>query len=158
MINKKITFAFFFLFSIILLSACATSPKSDCLEGTSKELIIRWGEFNNKSTMESFYELHTDRTISLGVRQDKNSQPKLQKIGKISEDTFCKLIKQTRDNIIQVQVLNVPSDVNNYLEYVDDKMNIHFRAIWNPNHDNKGNKEFKALFADLQTAVSEAGK
>jgi hypothetical protein len=83
---------------------------------------------------------------------------RLQKIGKIADTTYCTLLKQARENILKIQVLNVPSDVNNYFEYIDETKNIHFRALWNPTHDNKGNKEFKALFLQLQASVEEASR
>ncbi|OGU60839.1 MAG: hypothetical protein A2X64_04540 [Ignavibacteria bacterium GWF2_33_9] len=144
------------LFLIIITSCGTTSKVAVCDQPVSKDLIIRWGVVSSQSQMDSFYELNADRTISLGVKESRSSTPKLQEIGKIPLELYCELLKSTRETIMKVQALNVPSDVNNYLEYKDDANNIRFRALWNPNHDNAGNVEFKALYTRYQEAVKAA--
>jgi hypothetical protein len=130
----------------------------DCITSNNKDLIIRWGEFSSKSTMITYYEMTTDGKISLAIQEDKNSVPKLQTVGRIPSETYCKLLKQTKENIMKVQALNVPGNRSNFVEYIIKSSNYHFQALWNPDHDNVGNKEFKALFAELQAAVREASK
>jgi hypothetical protein len=147
------------LFGILFSSYSCTSVKlPPCLSEKSQNTILRWGEFSSKSSIITYYELKSDKSISLAIQQDKNSEPKLQTIGKISDESYCRLLKQTKTNILLVQALNVPSETANFLEYIEKENNLTFRAVWNPKHDNKGNKEFKELFAQLQEAVGEAGK
>lgn len=155
---SKLTFILGIILIFTVAVSCVTNVAPDCLGKDAKDLILRWGEYSSKSSVITYYEIKTDRIISLAVQENKNSEPKLQVVGKISEETFCKLIKQTKANIMLVQALNVPSDVNNFVEYIEKSKSFHFRATWNPNHDNRGNKEFKALFVQLQEAVIEAGK
>lgn len=155
--RKSILFLTFSALYIIFTS-CSSVRLPDCFGKNSKDQYIRWGEFSTTSSMITFYELKTDKTISLAIQEDKTSIPKYSKIGKISDETYCKLYNQAKKNIMGMQVLNSPGAKSNFFELNDSGNNFQFRAVWNPQFDNKANHNFKILFDDLQQAVIEASK
>jgi len=129
------------------------TPK--CLSKSEKNIIIRWGELNKINSSDVYYELGTDCKIYLYVKNN-NSDAKKQYIGQISAEKYCQLISKSKESILKAQALNVPSDVSDYYEFVNDNMGIRFRAVWNPEFTNKGNQDFKALYNLFQESVKEA--
>ena len=146
--------------SIISLQfvGCTQAKLPPCVPKSSKGVIIRWGEVNSKNHNETYYELNDKCNIQLGIIQNSKSDTTIQKIGKISESEYCNIYKGVQDAITKTQALNMPGDIQNYVEYIDRSNSVYFRALWNQEYTNAGNKQFRQVFDLLQTTVSKLMK
>lgn len=141
----------------IFLSSCATTQKvAPCITKQSAEIIILWGEINDKNNYDIHYELTTDKNITFIVNNGITGENKKEKIGQIPDEVYCDILKKAKENILKTQALNSPGETSNYFEYIDKKNNVQFKALWNPQFTNKGNQEFKALYNDLQESLKLA--
>ncbi len=137
---------------IILITSCKTVETPNCIKNNSNEMIISWGEVQ-KNNIRTYYTVNTNLEIYLYVQRDNGNPPTVAKIGKMTAENYCNLFRELQKTIIQVQALNSPGDVSNFIEINDPKNNMRFKALWNPEFTNKGNKEFKELFTKYQEAI-----
>ena len=152
-----IVFAVFCIISMQFVG-CSQAKLPPCVPKSSKGIIIRWGEMNSKNHNETYYELNDKCNIQLGIIQNSKSDTTVQKIGKISESEYCTLYKAVQDAITKTQALNTPGDIQNYVEYIDRSNSVYFRALWNQEYTNAGNKQFRQVFDSLQVTVSRLMK
>ena len=159
MVRNKIIIILF-VFSIITLQfvGCSQAKLPPCVPKSSKGVTIRWGEVNSKNNFETFYELNDKCNIQLSIIQSSQSDTTIQKIGKISESEYCNIYKALQDAITKTQALNMPGDIQNYVEYIDRSNSVYFRALWNQEYINAGNKQFRQVFDSLQATVSRLMK
>lgn len=137
---------------LLLITSCRTVQSPNCIKNNSKEMIISWGEVH-KNNLRTYYSVNTNLEIHLYVQRDDGNPPTISRIGKMSEEDYCNLFRELQKTIMQVQALNSPGDISNFIEINDPKNNFNFKALWNPEFTNKGNKEFKELFAKYQEAI-----
>lgn len=156
MARFKIIIVFFLVSSLMtLFFGCSQAKLPPCVPKSSQGIIIRWGEINTKNNMETYYELKDNCNIQLAVHRENASDTTIQKIGRISPDEYCNLYRLIQDAITKTQALNSPGDISNYVEYIDKSNKVYFRALWNSEYTNAGNRQFRKVFDSLQAVVSK---
>ncbi len=136
-----------------LVWACGSS-KPACLGPKMQRLEISWGDVNVKTNEISGYLLKTDRNI-FEVKNENSGKYKIgNKAGKVDSDTYCRIMHLTRKKMLTAQTLNVPSETSRFVHYKNPDTKTDLRVIWNKNHENAGNKEFRALYDSLSTVLN----
>ncbi|MBP7215406.1 MAG: hypothetical protein KBA52_07220 [Candidatus Kapabacteria bacterium] len=140
------------LISMVIIG-CSQAKLPPCVPKSAKGIIIRWGEINTKANLETFYELKDNCNIQMAIKEGNKKDTTFQNVGKISLDEYCSLYRMVQNAINKTQVLNSPGVISNYVEYIDKSNNVYFRAVWNSEYTNAGNKWFREVFDSLQTAI-----
>ena len=154
MTRKKVILLFFVVSLLSMgINGCSQAKLPPCVPKSAKGIIIRWGEINTKANIETFYELKDNCKIQLAVKEGNKKDTTFQKVGTISLEEYCKLYKMVQNAINKTQVLNSPGVISNYVEYIDKSNNVYFRALWNSEYTNAGNKWFREVFDSLQTTI-----
>ena len=68
----------------------------------------------------------------------------------ISQDNYCKIKQDLTQFVINTQALYVPATIQHFVQYSDAKRNVFFQAVWNPQHNNSGNRDLKVFFDSLE--------
>lgn len=140
------------LFSAILLSAffgaCSSVKTADCINFQAKKSELTWGTILNNQP-EKYYTLKMDGTVAEylnGVSIDEY---------KIKHEDVCELMQEISVLILEIQSLNVPAEKTNFVIFRNPETDYFFRAVWNPEHDNDGNKKFKEYYNKLLQYVKK---
>lgn len=146
----------FFTTAIITIGfiGCSQAKLPPCVPKSSHGIIIRWGEINSKNNYETFYELTDNCKVKLGIKQGNKDDTTFQSLNKISIEKYCDLYRMIQNAITKTQALNSPGEISNFVEYIDKSNGVYFRALWNREYTNAGNKQFRAVFDSLQTTIS----
>jgi hypothetical protein len=132
-------------------SSCSSVEK-DCLNKNQKNTVIIWGSLKSDESFKNSYKLTSDAKIThSSVLNSKMDDKILDR--KLSNKEVCDSFNETMGLFLKLQSLNVPADSNCFIEYINPDANVQLRALWNPVHTNKGNKDFKQLFEKLMTLV-----
>ena len=134
---------------LVFISSCKTVEK-DCLSAGYENIRIEWG-YLTKANQSEYYSLNSKSEIKQFVSDDLHQT--VVDSFMINKNDMCHLINKTSALFLKVQTLNVPADSNNYITLYNNKTRVVLRALWNPVHDNLGNKEFKALYQELMTYI-----
>ncbi|PKL84645.1 MAG: hypothetical protein CVV22_11960 [Ignavibacteriae bacterium HGW-Ignavibacteriae-1] len=143
------------LLSILtILISCSSAQKStECLSDKDKDFKIHWGKIIKGDMKGNNYTLTSDRKIHKGATQSNTVEGDL--IATIEDaEAFCSFYSDLMNVMLRIQSLHVPADTNHFIEFINPGMNYKFRAMWNPNHDNQGNREFKAIYKRLEEFIS----
>jgi hypothetical protein len=137
-----------------ILVSCSSTPKStDCLSDRDRDFKIHWGQIIQGDMKGNNYTLTSDRKIHKGATQSNTVEGEL--IATIQDtEAFCSLYSDLMNVMLRNQSMYVPADTNHFIEYTNPGMNYKFRALWNPNHSNMGNRDFKAIYKRLEEFIS----
>jgi hypothetical protein len=132
-------------------SSCSSVEK-DCINQNQKNSLIIWGSMKSDNSYKNEYQLKSDAVITHTTVMKNKKEVEILNY-KLSNIEVCDSFKEVMGLFIKFQSLNVPADSNCYIEYINPDSNVQLRALWNPIHTNKGNKDFKLLFDKLMTLV-----
>ncbi|MBX3042857.1 MAG: hypothetical protein KIT33_12055 [Candidatus Kapabacteria bacterium] len=153
--NKhRIYFLLFVILSVTfyLITGCTSVPKPpDCINKSALNAVLSWGESKN-GEIDEYYILKMNGEISK-VKGDISSR-----LSFMPPDSLCEILKEIGRLIIEVQSLNVPADHNNFIMYKNPDRDYFFRALWNPEFDNSGNRDFKKLYSRLDNLIDKEKK
>ena len=138
----------------VILAACSSQVNS-CIKPSMRNIEISWGEINAESKESTGFTMKSDLHIYESSLTDKSVDIMF---SKIEEQTFCELVKNTRDSFIKIQSLHVPSKTSRYLVLKNNTTGITNTAIWNKLHENVGNKVFRALYEMFEDAREKSEK
>lgn len=153
---KKYFLSVHFIAIIIVLTislpSCKTLPPKECLPQQMKDLKIKWGDYIMKDDkLVQGYILHSNGDL---YKIEKMQDTIGEKIGNITDEQYCQIHQQVRDEFIKVQVLNVTADTMRFVEYKSVNADITQRAFWNSNFWTQTNSGFFGIFAKLMSFKS----
>lgn len=136
------------IFSLLFLSACgSTRVASEC----ESPVVIRFGEFHRAYSNLTGFKLTSPGSLSyFGITPEDTGF-----VTNIDNPVYCKMLDSTRNLMLKVQALNVPADINYFVEYHDPRTNLTLRVFWVPWHQNEGNEQFSELFTGLMNLVPD---
>jgi hypothetical protein len=134
-----------FLFS---LSGEAQTPS--CLGKNEKNIEISWGQVNNKNKTK-VYKLLTSDMIVTRIVEDSLGKKTETQVKTLQENQYCAIKDSMRAIIIKHQSISFPGDTQQFLMYQNPNTNLFFRAIWNIEFTNFGNKDIRRFFNELDS-------
>lgn len=139
---------------IVMIISCNTGKLSEnCVAGYLDSVILRWGGHNLKTNYISGWQIDGNYDLYEIIRTGEDVDYRLKKIGKVDEQRFCRLVKLTEKNFVQIQALNAPGDSSHFVQYINNKTNTNLRAVWNVRFKTYGSAEFRALYDSLNLFV-----
>ncbi len=140
------------LLTLLILISCTSSVDKNCLSSGMEAVQIEWGYITSANSSK-YYRLYTNNLVEIY----KNNDAEFNRIDTLSitKVEMCDLVNKTTNLFFKIQSLNVPADSNNFIIYYNKKTGVQLRALWNPLHNNMGNKEFKELYENFMSAVLE---
>jgi hypothetical protein len=78
-----------------------------------------------------------------------------QQLSQLNGEVFCAAFEKATRIVLQISSLNVPANINHFVEYEIPDNNFYKRAIWDPKYENKGNREYRALMVDLLDLIEK---
>ncbi len=160
---KSVGLFIFLIFGFFVLSGCKSSENADkkvsgnpkCVGEKNKSLIIRWGDYDTYRLITVGYQLTSDCKL-VSVKKDINDKDYISEyIKTLDPDRYCEIIRLVTMSVVAVPTLNAPAEKVNFVEYINDPLNVYNKAQWNPAFNNKGNKVYKALFDTLMALVPQ---
>ncbi len=120
-----------------LLSSCKVTDVDNCKLSEYKDVEIKFGYVSQSSISDSY------KLVGNRITNSFNKDTII-----IDEAVACNLLEKTTQLFFKTQALNVPADSNNFMIYANKKSGAELRALWNPIHDNIGNRAFKSLYQE----------
>jgi len=130
------------LIILSLLSSCKVTDVDNCNLSEFRDVEIKFG-YVSQSKISDSYKLVGNR-ITNSFNKDTII---------LDEAAACNLLEKTTQLFFKTQALNVPADSNHYMIYTNKKNGAELRALWNPAHDNIGNRAFKALYQEYMDII-----
>ena len=141
-----------FLMSISLLG-CTTATKT-CINERTNKTIIRWGDYITKTGAFKGYEYHAeDLHVYTVTSENRDSKPTLTIVDTVYADVYCNRLNAVIEGFTEIQSLHSPGIISRSVEYVNEKTNVHKKAIWNPAFATFGSKEFRTIYDSLMLSV-----
>lgn len=146
------------IFATLAIIASCTTPepvkKSSCMNERTRETTIRWGDYNPKTGEMKAYQFTGSAIRSKYRRETTASEPVLSLEKPIAPEDFCKYLTLTLWTFDTIQTLHAPgAEQARFIEYSNLSSNSLARAIWNPNYQTYGSKEFRAVYDSLMTII-----
>lgn len=143
--------------ALAIVASCSTPEpvkKSACMNERTRETIIRWGDYNPKSGEMKAYQFTGGAVRSKYLRENTASEPVLSLEKPIAPEDFCRYLTLTLRTFDTIQTLHAPgAEQARFIEYTNTTTNSSARAIWNPNYQTYGSKEFRAVYDTLMTII-----
>lgn len=140
------------LIIFVVITSCRPEyPK--CIIESKREVIIRWGYHNQKQEKISAFEI--DSKANLYYIESNTTLLDFDKLflDELGHDEYCEVRNFTNVVIVRTQTLNVPADLNKFVEYRDKSSGIFVRGLWNPAHKTVGSRQYRLLYDSLMTLV-----
>jgi hypothetical protein len=148
----------YFIISLIVISitGCVTSMKTVIVPDNVKLIKLKWGELNSKTGEIKGWQIDSNLVLyQIQKRNFKDSVVK-QKQFEVSGKLFINFVKIIQDSLLAIQILNEPSEKSRFIEFINEKNNVHWRGIWNIEHETYGSGGFRAIYDSLQTSLKLA--
>lgn len=129
-----------------------------CINERTSKSILRWGEYDPVSGITRAYQWGGDLQLKKLERENFKEQYTEEMVLKTDEHSFCISLSETVKTFEKVPTLNSPGPISRFIEYYPAANKDVFRAVWNPRYRNIGNKDFRAIYDTLMTAVPDAGR
>ncbi len=143
--------------ALAIFASCSTPEpvkKAACMNERTRETVIRWGDFNPKTGETKAYQITGIAERAKYLRETSSSEQILKQVQPIAPEEFCKYLTLTLRTFDTIQTLHAPgSEQARYIEYTNTTTNSSARAIWNPNYQTYGSKEFRAVYDSLMTII-----
>ena len=134
----------------MILISCSSVPKqAKCVKESEKGLLINWGKQYNKTGWRVYHSINTKLEL-MKVEEDSLGNKRYSDSSRISEENYCKIKQDLVKFVVKTQALFVPGIIQQFVEYSSPGQNVYFRAIWNPEYTNAGNKELRMFFDSLE--------
>ena len=131
------------------LHGCTTT-KTTCINERTLGTILRWGDGDMENGSFSGYEMHAeDLRVYTAERSKTSESMNIKSIDSISVDVFCGRLQEVIQTFTIIQSLYSPGKSYRSVEYINNKTNVHKKAIWNPEFATFGSKEFRAIHDSL---------
>lgn len=147
-----------FIFTILIagiLCGCASGNSADkCLKDNETDLLIKWGDQYNRFGTR-IYSVIDAKLNYYKVREDSTGGKIFSDSARIEPENFCKIKQELTQLILATQAMAFPGSTQQFIEYVSPQQNIYFRAIWNPEHTNYGNKNLRNFYDSLTFKATE---
>lgn len=158
---KSVGLFIFLIFGFLMMPGCKSSDNAEkkvsekpkCVGEKNKNLIIRWGDYDTYRLTTIGYQLTSDCRL-VAVKKEINDKDYITEyIKTLDPDRYCEIMRLATMAVVAVPTLNAPAEKVNFVEYINEPLNVYNKAQWNPAFDNKGNKVYKALFDTLMALV-----
>lgn len=134
----------------MIIVSCSSAPmQQDCVNESESDLLMSWGIKYNTTGWRVYKSINTQRLV-FKVEEDSLGNKRYSDTIRISQENYCKIKHDLTQFVINTQALYVPAIIQHFVQYRDAKRNIFFQAMWNPLHDNIGNKELKVFYDSLE--------
>lgn len=134
----------------MIIVSCSSAPNlRDCVNESESDLLMSWGIKYNTTGWRVYKSINTQRLV-FKVEEDSLGNKRYSDTIRISQENYCKIKHDLTQFVINTQALYVPATIQHFVQYRDAKRNIFFQAMWNPLHDNIGNKELKVFYDSLE--------
>ncbi len=137
------------IIAMIIVSCSSASNQQDCVKDSESNLLMTWGVKYNTTGWRVYRTINTQRQV-YKIEEDSLGNKRYSDTIRISQENYCKIKQDLTQFVINTQALYVPAKIQHFVQYRDDNRNIFFQAIWNPEHDNTGNKELKVFYDSLE--------
>lgn len=132
--------------------SCHEKIDNQCQVSRFKGINLEVGYLVNNNFRE-YYSIDS-KSLAIRTKFEDGKSTILDTI-KLDSVRLCELYQKSTNLFLKVQSLNVPADSNNYIVYRNTIDNVVLRALWNPVHSNKGNKEFKELYNEFIQLIKQ---
>ncbi|HRP02295.1 MAG TPA: hypothetical protein PLE30_06565 [Candidatus Kapabacteria bacterium] len=139
---NKLLLLFLNIILIIVVSSCKVTDSNHCNLDEYKNIEIELGYFTSQHHRD-YFKLQNNLLIHNGTQDTI----------KLENSIACNLFEKTTQLFFKTQALNVPADSNHYFIYRNKVEGTELRTLWNPEHTNQGNKEFKSLYQDYMDII-----
>lgn len=134
----------------MIIVSCSSAPKQqDCVKDSESDLLLSWGIIYNTTGWRVYKTINTQRQV-FKVEEDSLGNKRYSDTIRISQENYCKIKHDFMQFVINKQALYVPAKIQHFVLYKDTKRNIFFQAVWNPEHDNIGNRDLKVFHDSLE--------
>lgn len=152
-------FSLIFIFSLIF-SSCATPPPlkiAPCIRESAKNLLVRWGDIAEDKSVSGFQFRTTGELEEFAQTSPESEIKVVKKWGAVPAEKYCAVLTQTRATFLKVQALHAPGKISRFVEMRDiNDQNLPAPAVWNPEYQNKGSIQFRALLDSFEMLRMEA--
>ena len=154
MYKKSKNRIYLLLFVVLALAfyfiiGCSSVPEPPpCVNKSALNSMVRWGEIKNGTTTKN-WTLKTNGLIEEWNGDNFDDDKSGEFVNYMNPDTLCLVLRQLGELVVEIQSLNVPADKNYFIEYKNPERDFYFRALWDPDFDNQGNKKFAELYKRL---------
>lgn len=129
--------------ALLFFISCTSAPKApDCINQSAFNAELSWGNLEN-GDIDTVFRMKMNGEIFSSL----NNFEKPIKIA--DSDSLCEILREMGRLIIEVQILNVPSETNHFIEYKNEERDYYFRSVWDPRFTNESNKDFRLLYKRL---------
>lgn len=145
------------LSSALILCSCShniSENKIPCISENQKDLIINCGTKYERTGGRIYYSINTNGKV---YRIEENSAG-----SKMTTDTmyisatdYCYVKSRLEEIILKTHAMYYPGRIQEFFEYLNEKNNISYRAVWNQYTDFVEKKEIKALYDTLQYFINK---
>jgi hypothetical protein len=150
------------IFILILFTAVSCKhippPKPSCTKLFSEQVVMKWGTYITKTGEFHGYKINTKPEL---IREwyDTIKKKTIEKsIDYVDSVKYCNCISHFKNLIMKYQILNIPADTVNYLEYDDPSINMTVKFIWNPNNKTYANEEAANFVEELDELAKNYDK
>jgi hypothetical protein len=151
MVTKKLIIGFFCMAGFL---GCSSSTQRTCLNERTIHTVLRWGDYQERSGVYKGFELHASNLKLYRVyRQNQQSEMQRQIIDSVNAPEICRHISTVINTFTDIQSLYSPGPVSRAVEYVNNQSGISKRAVWNPQFQTFGSKEFRAVYDSLLALI-----
>jgi hypothetical protein len=153
-------FCVLILFVLVVFVSCKHAPvaKPSCTNKFNELVEMKWGTYFMKTDVFYGYKLNTKSEL-IKYWFDTTTKATIEKkVDNIDSVQYCNSISQFKNLIVKYQVLNIPADTVNYLEYFDPSKKISIRFLWNPNNKTYANRGVMDFYESLEEIVKNYDK
>lgn len=151
--NTNIFLILVLIFGFSFISCSSIPDAPDCINKSSINSVLKWGIIEDNELL-TYHTLKTNGKLQAfdnnNIEISDEDNPVY-----LHQDTICTLMREIGRLILKHQVLSIPSNHNNFIEYRNDDRNYYFRALWDPNFENQGNKEFIEFYNRLEKITED---
>ncbi|MFM7774951.1 MAG: hypothetical protein ACKO9V_08975 [Candidatus Kapaibacterium sp.] len=136
-----------------LSSRTADSRGVDCVKPSMREVLLRWGEWNDTTKVLAGYEVDAAGRLFRTQAAEFSERYLRDSIGTMPVASFCMFTDTTRATFLKIQSLTVRAPVMRYVEYQNPPARVTLRAVWDKRFQTFGSREFRAIFDSLSTFI-----
>ncbi len=138
----------------LLIVGCSAAKHSelDCVKENQKDLVINCGTIYERTGGKIYKSINTNG-IAFRVEEMGNGEKKFSDTIRLQPETYCYLKQRLENLAIKTSSMYYPGEIQEFIEYKNQTLNVSFRAIWNPQNIDyvENRKEAKALYDTLQS-------
>jgi hypothetical protein len=145
---------------MLVVSGCIGSARTqqngsdaDCVKQSMREVLLRWGEWNDTTKVLTGYELDAKGRLYRTQAAEFSERYLRDSIAQVPVPVFCMYADTTKATFLKIQSLTVRAPIMRYVEYQNPPARITLRAVWDKRFQTHGSREFRAIFDSLSTFI-----